>query len=314
MRVIAEEDRGTRVGIAALRKVLDPQPVELAHFARRTVAVDADNLLWSFVTAFGARGEQPAGPDGRPTGHAIGLAGRLKLYAQHGIRSAWVYDGPQPKLKDATLAERAERIAEQGSIELTLQQLAESKVLLTALGIPWMEAPMESDAQCAHFVRAGLAYCAVTQDYDIALHGAPRAGRNLTGSDTRRPELLDLEVSLAKAGLTREQLVDVAILIGTDYNVGFAGVGPVKAVKLVQKHGDLPGALAALGETLPQTEEIRALFLDHPVDRSATLQWRAPDAAKVRDLFEGWGLSAKRAEELVAAVAPLSAQQQTKLF
>jgi flap endonuclease-1 len=302
------------VGIAALRKVLDPQPVELSHFARKTVAVDADNLLWSFVTAFGARGEQPAGPDGRPIGHAIGLAGRLKLYAQHGIRSAWVFDGPQPLLKEATLAGRAARILASGSIELTLAQIAEAKELMSALGVPWMEAPMESDAQCAHFVRSGLAYAAITQDYDIALHGAPRAGRNLTGSDTRRPELLDLEVSLRAAGLSREQLVDVAILIGTDYNEGFPGVGPVKAVKLVQKHGDLHAALAALGASLPQADEIRALFLAHPVDASAAPRWIAPKPDAVRALFDGWGLSRQRADDLVAALTPVHAASQAKLF
>lgn len=294
------------MGIAALRKVLDPQPVELAHFRGRTVAVDADNLLWSFVTAFAQSG-QPTTPDGRPYGHVLGLTGRLKLYAQHGIRSVWVYDGPQPTLKEATLAGRAERIALTGSIELTLAQLAESKELLTALGIPWMVAPMESDAQCAHFVRAGVAYAAVTQDYDIALHGAPLAGRNLTQSETRRPELLDLAASLARAGLTREQLVDVAILIGTDYNDGFPGVGPVKAVKLVKMHGGLEGALAALGASLPDAAQIRALFLDHPVDPKARPMWRAPDVDKAAAILERYALSRARAEELCKALAPAHA-------
>lgn len=292
------------MGLASLRKVLDPQPVELTHFAKKTVAVDADNLLWSFVTAYGSsEAGQPLAPDGRPSGHVLGLTSRLGLYAKHGMRSVWVYDGPQPKLKEATLQERFDRIAEQGSIELTLQQLAESKELLTALGVPWMEAPMESDAQCAHFVRSGFAYAAVTQDYDIALHGSPRAGRNLTLSKTRRPELLDLSVSLAAAKLTREQLVDAAILIGTDYNDGFAGVGPVKAVGLVRKHGDLKAALAAIGATLDNADEVRALFLDHPVDRRAKPAWRAPDAGKVGDILESFGLSRSRADELCAALA-----------
>jgi flap endonuclease-1 len=297
------------VGIASLRKVLNPLPVELAHFAGKTVAVDADNLLWSFVTAFGASETgQPLAPDGRPAGHVLGLTGRLRLYAQHRIRSVWVYDGPQPKLKEATLQERFDRIAEQGSIELTLQQLAESKELLTALGIPWMEAPMESDAQCAHFVRSGLAYAAVTQDYDIALHGSPRAGRNLTLSETRRPELLDLEASLAAAKLTREQLVDVAILIGTDYNDGFAGIGPVRAVGLIRKHGDLHTALAAIGQTLPIAEEVRALFLAHPVDADAKPVWRAPDVGRAADIVEGFGFGRTRAEELCTMLAATASQ------
>lgn len=292
------------MGIAALRKVLNPQPVELAHFARKTVAVDADNLLWSFVTAFGAsEAGQPVGPSGDPIGHFIGLTSRLRLYAQHGIRSVWVYDGPQPRLKEATLAERAERIATDGTIELTLAQLAESKRYLDALGIPWLDAKAESDAQCAEFARNGFAYAAVTQDYDIALHGAPRAGRNLTGSDKRTPELLDLEVSLAAARLTRPQLIDIAILIGTDYNVGFAGIGPVRAVGLIRKHGDLHTALAAIGKTLPEAEEIRNLFLHHPTDPTARPRWGRPDPSRVGDTLEAAGLGRARGEELCAMLA-----------
>ncbi|HUR67638.1 MAG TPA: hypothetical protein VM370_00200 [Candidatus Thermoplasmatota archaeon] len=301
------------MGIAALRKVLNPQPVELSHFAKKTVAVDADNLLWSFVTAFATTGEQPVGPSGEPIGHLLGLAGRLKLYAQHGIRSAWIYDGEQPKMKEATLAERAARIEEDQTIALTDAQIAESKRVLTALGIPWIVAPGESDPQCAALVRSGVAYAAVTQDYDIALHGAPRAGRNLTGSKTRKPELLDLEVSLAAAGLTRAQLIDAAILIGTDYNAGFPGIGPVKAVKLIQKHGELHGALAAIGATLAEAEDIRALFLAHPVDAAYQPKWRAPDGGKAADILEAAGLSRARGEELARAVAPAAPSAQRAL-
>lgn len=303
------------MGLAALRKVLNPAPVELAAFRNRSVAVDADNLLWSFVTAFGASGEQPRAPDGRDVSHTLGLVGRLKLYAQHGIRSAWIFDGDQPKLKQATLAERAARIEENGTVSLEHAQCDAAKELLDALGVPWMVAPAESDAQCAHLVRAGVAWAAITQDYDLALHGAPRAGRNLTGSQTRRPELLDLEVSLASAGLTREQLVDAAILIGTDYNAGIPGVGPVKAIRLVQKHGTLAAALAAAGATLAEADEIRQLFLAHPVDAAWRPRFRAPDVARVRELLEHDGLSARRAEELCALVGPLHAPGtvQTKL-
>lgn len=301
------------MGLAALRKLLDPQPVELSHFRDRTVAVDADNLLWSFVTAFGARGEQPKAPDGRPAGHTLGLLGRLKLYAGHGIKSAWVYDGPQPRLKDATMAQRAARIEDAGTVFLTGQQLAESKELLTALGVPWMEAPSESDPQCASLVHRGVAWAAVTQDYDIALHGCPRAGRNLTGSDTRKPEMLDLAVSLQRAGLTREELVDVAILIGTDYNAGVAGVGPVKAVKLVKAHGGLDGALAALKVEMPEAADVRDLLLRHPVDAAWTPRWRAPDREKVAAILARDGLGAKRGDELCAALERLHRPEQPRL-
>lgn len=287
------------MGLAALRRILEPHPVAPAIYQGRTLAVDADNLLWMFVTAMR---DPPRGPDGRPIAHLIGLGNRLKFYASQGMKSVWVFDGEQPHLKADTLAGREERLVESGGPRLTEPQMDETKALMDALGIPWLVAPGESDAQCAHFTRAGISWASVTQDYDAALHASPRTLRNLVppgGSKT--PEMIDLAASLERAGLTREQLVDVAILIGTDYNLGVKGVGPVKAVKLVKEHGDLHGALAALRASIPHADDVRALFLAHPVAAEVRPAWRAPDAEAVAALFASAGLSAARAEDLVAA-------------
>lgn len=300
------------MGIAALRKVLTPAPFDPAALTGRVVAVDADNLVWSFATALGATGDFPRAPDGRPVAHLYGLVARLRLYAQWGVRSAWVFDGVQPDLKAGTLQGRADRIQAareagdaQAGIEVTAEDLAECRALLDALGVPNLVAPGESDAQCACLAQTGDAWAAVTQDWDIALFGAPRALRNLAGSKTRTPELLDLAAALGAAGLTRDELVDAAILIGTDYNAGVPGVGPVKAIKLVKKHGTLAGALDALGVAMPEAEEVRAVFLAHPVDRAFKPRFRAPDAPRALDLLASRGVSADRARKLVDDLARL---------
>lgn len=298
------------MGIAALRKVLPPEPFDVAQLRGRTVAVDADNLVWSFVTALAASPDFPRAPDGRPAAHLHGLASRLALYAKWGVRTAWVFDGAQPGLKEATLIARAERIEAaraagddpQAAASVTEEDLAECRVLLDALGIPWIQAPGEADAQCAHLVQQGHAWAAVTQDWDIALFGAPRALRNLTLSETRRPELLDLEAALARAGLTREQLVDAALLMGTDYNEGVPGIGPVKAVRLLQRHGLLEGALAQLGVEMPEADEVRALYFAHPVDAAWAPRFREPDAEAALALLEGRGVPAKRGRDLLDAL------------
>lgn len=296
------------MGIAALRKLLDPRPIDVATLRGKVVAVDADNLIWQFVTAIaGAGGDLPRGPDGRPVAHLIGLVNRLRLYAEWGLRSAWVFDGPQPALKADTLAGRAARMEASGAVGVTQEDLDECKELLEALGVPWMVAPAESDAQCALFARRGDAWASVTQDYDIALHGSPRALRNLSQSKTKTPELIDLDASLVRAGLTREQLVDVAILIGTDYNDGVRGVGPVKALKLVKQHGDLHAALRAAGADVPHADEVRALFLRHPVDERARLAFRAPDEEAVVARLARAGLSEERARGVATAVRALHA-------
>lgn len=295
------------MGIAALRKILAPVPFDVAQLRDKTVAVDADNLIWSFVTALAASTDFPTAPDGRPVTHLHGLLSRLSLYAKWGVRSVWVFDGVQPDLKEATLIGRAERIEAarvkgenaQASVSVTEEDLDECRQLLTALGIPWIVAPGESDAQCAQLVLAGHAWAAVTQDWDIALFGAPRALRNLTLSATRTPEFLELAPSLAAACLTRAQLVDCAILIGTDYNAGIDGVGPVKAVKLVKQFGALEGALAKLGAEVRDAKQVRDLYFAHPVDKAFMPRFHKPDAKATLALLAGRGISEKRGTDLL---------------
>ncbi|HUR62460.1 MAG TPA: hypothetical protein VM286_08880 [Candidatus Thermoplasmatota archaeon] len=299
------------MGIAALRKILPPAPFDVAQLRGRTVAVDADNLIWSFVTALAASPDMPKAPDGRPITHLLGLLSRLTLYARWGARSVWVFDGIQPGLKEATLIGRAERIEAarvagdnaQAAASVTEEDLEECRALLTALGIPWIVAPGESDAQCAQLVQAGRAWAAVTQDWDIALFGAPRALRNLTMSETRKPEVLELGVALQAAGLTRAQLVDCAILIGTDYNPGIAGFGPVKAVKAIRRHGTAEAALEAMGASIRELDEVRGLYFSHPVDKGFVPAHKAPDPAATRAFLEGRGIGAKRGQELIDVLA-----------
>ena len=289
------------MGIAALRKVLPPAPFDVAQLKGKTVAVDADNLVWSFVTALAGTGELPKAPDGRSNAHLLGLLSRLSLYAKWGARSAWVFDGVQPDLKEATLIERGERIEAarvagdnyQASVAVDEDDLEECRTLLTALGIPWIVAPGESDAQCAQLVQAGHAWAAVTQDWDIALFGSPRALRNLTLSATRTPEILDLQAVLTAAGLTREQLVDAAILIGTDYNEGVAGVGPVKAVKMV-KQGKRPEDAG-----IANADEVRALYFDHPVDKRFAPRFGEPDAKATLAFLAERGIDEKKGRDLL---------------
>ena len=293
------------VGIAALRKILPPAPFDVAELEGKTVAVDADNLIWSFVTALAGTGDLPKAPDGRSNAHLLGLLSRLSLYARWGAKSVWVFDGVQPDLKEATLIERGQRIEAarvagdnyQASVAVDEDDLEECRTFLTALGLPWIVAPGESDAQCAQLVQSGRAWAAVTQDWDIALFGSPRALRNLTLSTTRTPEMLDLAAVLRTAGLTREQLVDAAILIGTDYNEGAAGVGPVKAVKMV-KQGKRPEDAG-----IANAEEVRALYFDHPVDKKFVPKFGKPDAGATLRLLAARGIPEKRGTDLLDLLA-----------
>ena len=94
-----------------------------------------------------------------------------------------------------------------------------------------------------------MAFAVGSQDYDSILYGAKKLVRNLTISGKRKipsrntyididPEILEHEKVLNETRLTHEQLVDVGILIGTDFNPGgFPGIGPKTAIKLIKENG-----------------------------------------------------------------------------
>jgi len=128
--------------------------------------------------------------------------------------------------------------------------LDDAKRLLTLMGIPWLEALEDAEAQASYMAARGDVWAVGSKDYDCLLYGAPVLARylTLTGREwlpaQRRsrpltPELIRLSENLALLEISREQLVDLAILIGTDFNQGVRGIGPKTALKLVREYGSI---------------------------------------------------------------------------
>ncbi len=232
-----------------------------------TYAVDAYNVLYQFLTIIRQ-------PDGTPllnskreiTSHLSGLFYRTCSLLEKNITPIYVFDGEASPLKAKTIAERVAAKAEaeelmrkareegrlddaarlaQRTARLSKNMVREGQALLDAMGLPWVQAPSEGEAQCALMAKAGVVDAAASQDFDALLFGAPKLVRNLTFSGRRKlpqrnmyvsvqPEWYDLQENLSALGLTREQLVWAGILIGTDFNEGVLGIGPKKALKLVK--------------------------------------------------------------------------------
>jgi len=167
------------------------------------------------------------------------------------------------------------------------------------MGIPWIQAPSEGEAQAANVVKKGDAdYCA-SQDYDSLLFGAPQLLRNVTISGRRKlprknvyievqPETVELSRVLGELNVTHEQLVDIGILVGTDFNPdGVKGIGPKTALKLIQQHGTLEKVLPTLKEAeFPvEPQRIRDVFLRPKVTDNYRIAWKEPDAEAVVDFL-----------------------------
>jgi len=244
--------------------------ISLADLKGRTLIVDGYNMLYQFLTTIRARdGAMLTSSSGAVTSHLIGLFSRVTKLMQKGIRLAFVFDGTPPKIKHKELARRKElkikakakyekALAEEDvdtmrkfaarTTRLTPEMVESAKVLLTHLGIPYVQAPSEGEAQASYMVAKGDAWAVASQDFDSLLYGTPHLIQNLSIEGRRKlpgkfayttvePKLVDLKETLKKLNIDREKLIWLSMLVGTDYNPkGVARIGPKKGLALVQQH------------------------------------------------------------------------------
>ena len=284
----------------------------------RVIVIDAHNVLHQFLSSIRQRDGTPLKDSkGQITSHLSGILHRTANLVDARIRPVYVFDGEPPPLKAKTIQQRRERkekaekewkeALEAGDLakaktkaqqtsRVTDEIIQQSKELLESLGIPYIQAPSEGEAQASYMVKKGDAYAVGSQDFDCLLIGSPVLVRNLTSSGRRKlpgkeaytkvyPKQIRLKPNLKSLGITHKQLVDMAILIGTDFNDGVRGIGPKKSLKLIKKVGNIENAIATFGgenaPTFEEIKEIRKIFLKPKVTEDYTLEWFVPDNEKV---------------------------------
>ncbi|NVM52762.1 MAG: flap endonuclease-1 [Candidatus Helarchaeota archaeon] len=283
-----------------IRSLLEIEPINFSILKGKLVAIDAANALYQFLSIIQPTTGLPLlDSKKRITSHLSGLFYRTINLIEKEIRPIYVFDGKPPKFKTQTIRERrAERESaynqwkiaiEEGDIEtarkfgqaahrLTREMVEDSKKLLEAMGIPFVQAFTEGEAQASFMVRNKRAWAVASQDFDSLLFGAPIVVRNLSLAERRRiprtnqyvkvePERINIEENLQKLKISREQLIDIAILIGTDFNKGIKGVGAKTAFKLINTYKDLKTVIKEKSYEFERSEEeleeIKNFFL-HP--------------------------------------------------
>ncbi len=327
----------------------------LEELSGKTYAVDAYNALYQFLAIIrGPTGAPLMDRQGRVTSHLSGLLYRTTNLAERGIKLVYVFDGKPPTLKEAEIKRRraikeeaiikyeaavsrgeiqeAKRYA-QATASLKDMMVDDAHKLLEYLGVPYVQAPSEGEAQAAYMANRGDVWAAVSQDYDSLLFGAQRLVRNLAISGKRKlpmreafvqvdPEIVELETTMMALQVSRDQLIDLGILIGTDFNPdGFKGIGPKTALKLVHEHKSIE-AIAQRNpdfKPLPELDRIRQIFLKPDVTPNYSLRWREPDTESlVRFLCGDRDFNEERVRTAVersrAAIARESQKQTLESF
>lgn len=316
-----------------ISSLLEAKEIQLVELSGRSIAIDGFNILYQFLSIIRDRmtGEPLRDSKGRITSHLSGLLYRNSNLLEGGIKPVFIFDGKPPEFKHSTIESRAERKREaekkwkeavergeraityaQAAAKLTDDMVERAKMLLDYMGIPWVQAPSEGEMQCAFMCKRGDVWASGSQDFDSLLAGTPRLVRNLSITGRRKvpkkemyvqvkPELIELEKALESLGITEEQLVILGMLVGTDYSEGVKGVGPKTALKIVKKYKTLDKVMENVDWTSDvPAEKIYNFFLSPPVIEEYEIEWKEPDADKLKEfMVKEHDFSLERVEKVI---------------
>ena len=336
-----------------INELFTGQQITLDDLKNKILVVDTFNQLYMFLSSIRqADGGLLKNSKGDVTSHLSGLFYRFTKLMRHDIKFIFVFDGKPPELKmkekerrikvkqKAELkykeAKQKEDIEEmrkyaQRTTKLTKEMVQEAKDLISALGIPIIQAKSEGEAQASRIVNKGDGFAVMSQDADSFLFGAPRVVKNLTITGRRKragsyaydavpPELFSLPENLKELELDREQLIVLAMLTGTDYNMGgIKGIGPKKALQLVKKHNK---DFKAIFEEVKWKEsfdydwkEVFELFTSCPTFDSYDIEFKRIDKKTVVDiLVDKYEFSLERVEKVLKDLDKKPKEDLTKWF
>ncbi|OJT09891.1 Flap endonuclease 1-A [Trametes pubescens] len=339
------------------------QEHEMKTLFGRKVAVDASMSIYQFLIAVRQKdGELLTNDAGETTSHLMGFFYRTIRMVENGIKPAYVFDGKPPELKSGVLSKRFEKREEakedneeaketgtaedmdrfsRRTVKVTREHNEECRRLLGLMGIPFVVAPSEAEAQCAELARGGKVYAAGSEDMDTLTFGAPILYRHLTFSEARKTPISEINLQKALEGLemNMSQFTELCILLGCDYLEPIKGVGPKSALKLIREHGSLGKILEHLKEKAAEKEEAaeegkkkkggvqipeewpweqaKAIFLKPDVTPAdeLELEWKSPDVDGLVDfLVREKGFNEERVRKGAEKLAKfLNAKQQGRL-
>lgn len=306
----------TIIGLNSLIKEHSPLAIkefQLKNLFGRKVAIDASMCLYQYLIAVRqGDGQNLTNENGEITSHLLGMFYRTLRLVESGIKPVYVFDGKPPILKGGELEKRylrkeeaiksMEEAKESGTAEEMLrfekrmvrvskEHNEEAKKLLELMGIPYINAPCEAEAQCAELARGGKVFAAASEDMDTLCYSPPYLLRHLTFSEARKVPIDQIDCKLAIEGfeMDKKTFIDLCILLGCDYCETIKGVGPVTALKLIKEHGSIDNIVKFIQENpektkykLPEVwpyDEARELFLNPEVTPASevSIKWKEPN-------------------------------------
>ena len=334
------------------KELVVKKEISIADLKGKVLAIDSMNMLYQFLTTIRSPdGSVLTDSKGRVTSHLIGLFSRTTALMEQGLKLVFVFDGKPPEIKQKTWEKRTavkteaflklKEATEDKDFEsmrkfaartavLTKDMREDAKAVIAALGLPIVQAPSEGEAQTARMVKNGDAYASVSQDYDNLIFACPLLVRNLSIEGRRKkagqfayqkvnPELISLPEVLANLKLTLDQLIVLAILVGTDYNPGgVKGIGPKTGLKLLKEHGSDFKSIFEKVEWQKQYpdlqwQEVFDTIKNIPVTDKYELEWKKVDEKKLfPPLVEEHGFGEERVRSKIEKLKGMQKEMAQK--
>ncbi len=331
-----------------ISEIVPKKEINLSDLKNKTIAIDAYITLYQFLTTI----RQPDGTplqdkNGNITSHLSGLFYRNINLLQEGIKPVYVFDGIPPLLKQQEIEKRkeAKRIAEEKyrqakvrddikemkkyssrTVKITDEIIKESKELLEALGIPVIQAPSEGEAEAATLARQHKVWAAASQDYDALLYATPYLIRNLTSARRKKlpsglyidvkPELIEFQSVLNKLGIDKDQLICLAILVGTDYNPGgIKGLGQKRALEIVQQHKypvEIFNYVSGKFDFIFDWQEVFKQFHEYKSEYIENIEFDEVDEIKLKEILLKHDFSEARIESGIQKLKAIKEKEKQK--
>ena len=257
------------MGIKNLLKFLSDYPGVLTEkepneYYGKKIAIDISILMYQVVIAIRNSGSDLTNDKGDITSHILALFNKTLSFLEKGIIPVYVFDGKPPNLKQKILDTRKQvkkRALEKledtdissedrikylkRSVTITREQMNQCRELLTAMGIPYVDAPEEADSQLSYLCKNNMVYAVLTEDMDILTFGSPRIIRNLT-TNKKIPLEIELNNILKKLDINYEQFIELCILFGCDYCPNLSDIRTSHIYQVYMKHKNIDDTLAEL--------------------------------------------------------------------
>jgi flap endonuclease-1 len=277
-------------GLTQLIKQFSPDAIETVNLhtiSGKTVAIDASLFMYKMlINMRGQNGDYLKNDKGKIVSHITGIFYKTANYLAVNITPIYVFDGKPPQNKDDVLKDRHAKVSnakesmknedltesqmnklEKQTVRLTKEYVDDIKMLLTLMGVSYVQADGEAEAYASEMCRKGKVDYVVTEDMDTLAFGCPKMIRTCLDKSIKRSDVIsviDLDTILVNFDMSYIEFIDMCILCGCDYCGNLPRIGNKTAFNHIKKYKNIEGVLPKVKE-LPEDyvnkyKESRRLF------------------------------------------------------